>query len=490
MSARFAGFVCLLVGYSSCYSQKDSGMVRVYESFWPTRNVDPIQLRTAGDWSMLQNLYSNLVEMASNKLARPALAERWVQSPDGKKWTFFLRPGLRWSDGSEMTARQIVASLSRAHRGTTHTKLSSFVTSIRSEDVNRIEFELVETPVNFLISLAFVDSAIVHPQSYADGKFTWDAPSSGAFRVVSFGEREIQLSANPHYWEQDPQRIRNALLVRADNTPKDLSILMTGEWDVGQLAAGVVEGGDDIERLRARYEVFVGNPDFLQCLTFSKKRTAEGKLHLALRQYLLKRVYRDVWKGRESAFNRASGLRPPGTKGSLSVQEFDEVLGELKVQERAKFRGKLDVLVSPRFRSRAEVDRVLNAIRASGFELNEISLTGNDLRLREESGDFDLALNYLGASEADPDSAWRIYNSSYFAEPVASDAQLNQAQVERNREKRNRAYQEFERIAVRRALFIPIRNESTHIVTGKRIHLDAELAADWGLQLFKLRMRQ
>ena len=44
----------------------------------------------------------------------PAAAERWETSPDGLTWTFHLRPGLRWSDGTPLTAEDFVWSLRRA----------------------------------------------------------------------------------------------------------------------------------------------------------------------------------------------------------------------------------------------------------------------------------------------------------------------------------------------------------------------------------------
>src|SRR5215472_12088214 len=40
--------------------------------------------------------------------AKPALAESWTNSPDGKTWTFKLRKNLRWSDGELLTADDVV----------------------------------------------------------------------------------------------------------------------------------------------------------------------------------------------------------------------------------------------------------------------------------------------------------------------------------------------------------------------------------------------
>jgi oligopeptide transport system substrate-binding protein len=54
-----------------------------------------------------------LVEDARGTLV-PGLAERWEESPDGLRWTFHLRDGLRWSNGAPLDAPQLVASWRRA----------------------------------------------------------------------------------------------------------------------------------------------------------------------------------------------------------------------------------------------------------------------------------------------------------------------------------------------------------------------------------------
>ena len=41
----------------------------------------------------------------------PGLAERWTMSPDGKRWVFFLRKGVTFSDGTELTAEDVKFSL-------------------------------------------------------------------------------------------------------------------------------------------------------------------------------------------------------------------------------------------------------------------------------------------------------------------------------------------------------------------------------------------
>ena len=64
--------------------------------------------------NVLRDLYEGLVtEDAQGRLV-PGMAEHWSVSRDGRVWTFRLREGLRWSNGEELDAAQVVASFRRA----------------------------------------------------------------------------------------------------------------------------------------------------------------------------------------------------------------------------------------------------------------------------------------------------------------------------------------------------------------------------------------
>jgi len=56
-----------------------------------------------------QYLFEGLTEFdPRNGEILPRLAESWEHSPDGLRWTFHLRKGVRWSDGQPFTARDVV----------------------------------------------------------------------------------------------------------------------------------------------------------------------------------------------------------------------------------------------------------------------------------------------------------------------------------------------------------------------------------------------
>ncbi|MEK7825376.1 MAG: ABC transporter substrate-binding protein, partial [Nitrospirota bacterium] len=74
------------------------------------------------DWSLatdgvsfevITNIMEGLTEYDENLRPRPAIAERWEVSEDGKRYTFFLRSDVKWTDGKTVTAGDFVYSWRR-----------------------------------------------------------------------------------------------------------------------------------------------------------------------------------------------------------------------------------------------------------------------------------------------------------------------------------------------------------------------------------------
>ena len=65
---------------------------------------------------------------------RPGQAERWELSPDGLIYTFHLRPGLQWSDGRPLGARDFVWSWLRVLRPETAARYAGLLASIRNAE--------------------------------------------------------------------------------------------------------------------------------------------------------------------------------------------------------------------------------------------------------------------------------------------------------------------------------------------------------------------
>ena len=152
---------------------------------------EALALTDPGDWppALVPLVYDRLVRLDEGGQPRPALAISWRHDPDNKRWEFRLRPGVKFHDGSPVTAGAVAASL-KLHVGAN--------VAISSEDGGVIIQE--ETPAPDLPgNLADARFAIL--RRGADGVTS----GTGPYRIAEWqaGRRAV-LAANEDYWGGRP----------------------------------------------------------------------------------------------------------------------------------------------------------------------------------------------------------------------------------------------------------------------------------------------
>ena len=61
----------------------------------------------------MQNIFDNLVRIDEKLQPQPQLATRWTADDQGKTWTFYLRPGVKFHHGKSLTAQDVVFTVER-----------------------------------------------------------------------------------------------------------------------------------------------------------------------------------------------------------------------------------------------------------------------------------------------------------------------------------------------------------------------------------------
>ncbi len=144
----------------------------------------------------------------------PDLASRWEISPDGKKYTFHLRKGVKFHDGADFTAADVKATYERiAHppKGIVipRTPLFATVGEIVVVDPHRIEFRLTEPRPRAFMLGAFASgwNIIVRKKTLEENqgnlRQVMAYPGTGPFRHVSRKDKEVWImEKNPSYWNK------------------------------------------------------------------------------------------------------------------------------------------------------------------------------------------------------------------------------------------------------------------------------------------------
>ena len=105
----------LVVGAAVAGLAQERGGVMTYGRYADSLFLDPVLNDANVDIWVLSNMYDTLLmPSADGKSVEPGLATEWTVSDDAKTVTLTLRDGIQFSDGSPITAEDVVWSLKRA----------------------------------------------------------------------------------------------------------------------------------------------------------------------------------------------------------------------------------------------------------------------------------------------------------------------------------------------------------------------------------------
>jgi len=219
-------------GASSKQSSTQSGTVTL-EAAQGVSVLDPYKKLFQYSTALYPLLWNTLTAYSANKGAvpQPQLAKSWKVSGGGKVYTFTLRPGMQFSDGSALDAAAVAASLHRAFYPKTAFFYASFfpkVTSVTASGKTTVVIKLA-TPSNILptlLTLAPIE------QTKALDQINTKPVVSGPFMVQEFTPNvSLTLVPNPKYWGRKP-KLASIKVVNAQDSTSAVSALQSGSADV------------------------------------------------------------------------------------------------------------------------------------------------------------------------------------------------------------------------------------------------------------------
>ena len=205
----------------------------------PAGVIDPVLTNDEARIQFL-SLIADTLTFSSATGLRPALAESWEPNEDGTQWTFTLREGLMYSDGTPITADDVVATFEGIADGNAASALGTGALSpggTVAVDERTVQFNL-DAPVGAFPYIVSSDNynAVILPTSfwetYAEGSFESSFPGSGPFVVEDFtpGQGAV-LVRNENYWGPRPNPDRVEVTFFADDSTM-ISAFQEGRLDV------------------------------------------------------------------------------------------------------------------------------------------------------------------------------------------------------------------------------------------------------------------
>ena len=201
--SRLALATAFAVGAAAAQAQTDITIAMQLEP----PHLDPTSAAAqAIDSVVYTNIFEGLTRFMGDGSVVPGLAESWEISDDGTVYTFKLREGVTFHDGTAMDAEDVKFSLDRARaEESTNAQKGLFagITDVEVVDPQTVKVTLDGPNGMFLFNMAWGDAVIVAPESIDNIK--QQPVGTGAFTFSEWvqGDR-ITLTRNENYWGDAP----------------------------------------------------------------------------------------------------------------------------------------------------------------------------------------------------------------------------------------------------------------------------------------------
>ncbi len=452
--------------------------------------LDPALVGDVTSAFVARQIFSGLARLNERLEVEPDLAESWELGPDGRTYTFRLRPGASFADGTPITAEDVRYSLERA---TNPALASSLPAATYLGDIVGVR-EKIAGQADSVSGLQVIDDATIaitidapkgyflaklaHPTSYvvdrraveAGGEAWTERPNgSGPFFIESWRhDEELTLARNPRYYRQLAllDRVRFLIGAAASNP---LTLYEQGEIDVAEVPSFALARVQDESNPLARELQSVPQLSvFYLGLNVDRAPFDDPKVRQAFALLIDRAKLAEV--ALSGAALPAYGVLPPGMPG------YDPAIAPVVADaERARA-----LIGESRYGSPAALPPIVaygswaGTLRDVAEEALGISI---EVRDYEDYGDYLAALDDAQfqvygsgwvADYPDPENFLDVLfrsgsgeNHMAYSNPEV-DALLDRAAVESDEARRHELYREAERRIVADAPVIPLYHTVEH----------------------------
>jgi len=460
-------------------------------------NLDPPQVTDLNSNRVGRRIVETLVTFPEESTQIvPGLAESWTISKDGLQYTFKLRRGITFHDGTPLNAEAVKFSIERqinpnhpAYKLGKYPFANFFFGNVKAVEVlseERVAFLLNEARASFIAVLAQGAASIVSPTAVM--KWGPDYPThpvgTGPFRFASWdrGQRVV-LEKNPTYWKY-PVKVERVIYRPIVEDQARLTELLTGTLDV---IVGVP--ADFVSQLEQNAKITllkqVGAHVWYLGMNNQKKPFDDKRVRQALNYAVNKdAIVKDVLKG-TGATSRGPVL--PGTWGAdpaLKAYPYDPERAKKLLAEAGYPSGFSTTLWVPESGSGMQAPVAMSTVMQSNLKAVGVNVSLQTMewgaylaKLRTKEQEL-FALSWMAGTE-DPDmvmypllhsSQWTplgpnraLYKNARF------DALLQQARLTTDQAKRAQLYREAQRILVDDAPWVFVDHEIQIAALSKRV---------------------
>lgn len=229
--SRLAGSLAAAAALSACGTPAAAPDVITVATSAPPASLDFTTTDgAAAPQALMGNVYETLVRIDDAGQPQPFLATSWEESDDGKVYTFHLRDGVTFSDGSPFTATDAAFSIAYVQHSWTNGLKAQMdpVASAEATDERTLKVVLKEASESWLWSMGTFTGAMMCERSI--DRLATDPLGTGPYTIDRFDEgTAITLHARDDYWGQ---RGRDAQIRYFSDATSAVNALRAGDVDV------------------------------------------------------------------------------------------------------------------------------------------------------------------------------------------------------------------------------------------------------------------
>lgn len=203
----------------------------------PEINIyNPLSIGNRQAANIYSLIYENFVNISIDGKIEPNIAQTWSVSEDGMTWTFKLRQGILWHDGTELKADDVIFTLEKINAmdatGSQYAKLNSLISAYASgaEDEYTVIITAKEPGNDCLYALSV---PVISRKYYEsdDALNTKPPMGSGPYKIGAFSRgSEMQLTVFESWWKKQPY-ITNIKVQEIKSHDEELPAFSTGILD-------------------------------------------------------------------------------------------------------------------------------------------------------------------------------------------------------------------------------------------------------------------
>lgn len=231
-------------------------------------SLDPSRTTEGEAFKVTVNIFETLLNFGDEDTTiQPGLAQEWTPSEDGLTYTFKLREGVKFHDGTDFNAEAVVKNFDRWANGDADTfpyynsmfggfkgEEGAVIESVTADGDNTVVIKLTRAQAPFLKNIAMSMFAISSPTAFekGDDEYERNPVGTGPFKFVEWKPNEtITIEKNADYWQEGLPKLDKIIFKSIPDNSARLNELMAGGID---LADGInpsdgaaIEGNDKLQ---------------------------------------------------------------------------------------------------------------------------------------------------------------------------------------------------------------------------------------------------